>query len=64
MTVNEVTPTTEEVRRQWERLLADIERNVAAVAWDEGWDACVEYMNGPDWGQTLPNPYLEGSNND
>ena len=66
------TPTTEEVQNkatgqnvfseplthsQFTAWLAAHERKIAAEAWQEGWDACVEYMNGPDWGQTLPNPY-------
>lgn len=26
-------------------------------AWNEGWDACMEYVNGPDWGTASQNPY-------
>lgn len=48
----------------FDRWLTAHNRKIAARAWEEGWDACVEYMNGPDWGQSLPNPYLERSNND
>lgn len=33
------------------------DRQIAAEAWDEGWDACMEYVDGPDWGQAPPNPY-------
>lgn len=46
-------------REKFDRALAAHERKIAARVWEEGWNACVEYMNGPDWGQTLPNPYLE-----
>ena len=45
------------------RWLAAHERKITARAWEEGWDACMGYVDGPDWGQAPQNPYLEGSNN-
>lgn len=32
---------------------------VAAKAWDEGYSAAVEYVDGPDWAAPPPNPHRE-----
>lgn len=42
---------------QFDRWLKAHDRAVAAKAWDEGFDKCAEYVNGPDWAPAPPNPY-------
>lgn len=45
------------LRHEFDRWLEAHDREVAAKAWDEGCDACEEFVDGPDWAPAPTNPY-------
>lgn len=40
--------------------LAEHDRRVSASAWDDGYRAALDDMDGPDWGDGTPNPHRAG----